>query len=31
MLMIGFTGFDIISKGIDRTAPRDIPEKEEVE
>jgi hypothetical protein len=25
MLMIGFTGFDIITKAPDRTAPRDIP------
>ncbi|HPN26756.1 MAG TPA: hypothetical protein PLI24_05655 [Candidatus Cloacimonas sp.] len=31
MLMIGFTGFDIISKAPDRTAPRNIPVKEEVE
>lgn len=31
MLMLGFTGFDIIGKGTDRTAPRDIPEKEEQE
>ncbi|MCB5245924.1 MAG: hypothetical protein LHW61_04635 [Candidatus Cloacimonetes bacterium] len=29
LLMIGFTGFDIFSKPIDRTMPRDIPEKEE--
>jgi len=28
LLMIGFTGFDIFSKPIDRTVPRDIPEKE---
>ena len=31
MLMIGFTGFDIISKAVDRTSPRYIPEKEDVE
>lgn len=31
MLMLGFTGFDFISKAPDRTAPRTIPEKEEVE
>jgi hypothetical protein len=30
MMMLGFTGFDIIGKGSDRTAPRDIPEKEEL-
>lgn len=30
MMLIGFTGFDIISKAIDRTAPRDIPEAEEL-
>lgn len=29
MLMLGFTGFDIIGRGTDRTAPRDIPDKEE--
>ncbi len=29
MLMLGFTGFDIIGRGTDRTAPRDIPQKEE--
>lgn len=29
MLMIGFTGFDVISKATDRTAPREIPEKED--
>ncbi len=31
MLMIGFTGYDIISKGKDKTAPRNIPEKEDIE
>lgn len=31
MLMIGFTGFDILSKAPDRKAPRDIPEKEDTE
>lgn len=31
MLMLGFTGFDIIGKGADRTVPRDIPEKEGLE
>ena len=31
MLMIGFTGFDIISRANDRTAPREIPVKEEIE
>ncbi|HQO17928.1 MAG TPA: hypothetical protein PLJ85_01995 [Candidatus Cloacimonas sp.] len=31
MLMIGFTGFDIISKAVDRTSPRYIPKKEDVE
>lgn len=30
MMMIGFTGFDIISRAIDRTAPRDIPKAEEL-
>ena len=30
-LMIGFTGYDIISKGKDKTAPRNIPEKEDIE
>jgi len=30
MMMIGFTGFDIISKAIDRTAPREIPKAEEL-
>ncbi|MDY0150724.1 MAG: hypothetical protein RBS43_00450 [Candidatus Cloacimonas sp.] len=29
MLMIGFTGFDVMAKASDRTAPRDIPVKEE--
>ena len=31
MLMLGFTGFDIISKAKDNTRPRDIPVKEELE
>lgn len=31
MLMLGFTGFDIIGKAGDRTAPRDIPVKEEMD
>jgi len=30
MMLIGFTGFDIISRAIDRTAPRDIPKAEEL-
>ncbi len=30
LLMIGFTGFDILAKASDRTAPREIPEKEDV-
>lgn len=30
MLMFGFTGFDIITKASDRTAPRDIPQKEDL-
>jgi hypothetical protein len=30
LLMFGFTGFDIITKAADRTAPREIPEKEEL-
>ena len=30
MLMLGFTGFDLITKGSDRTAPRDIPVKEDL-
>lgn len=30
MMMLGFTGFDVIGKAGDRTAPRDIPEKEEL-
>lgn len=30
MLMIGFTGFDILSKAPDRTEPREIPEKEDL-
>ena len=30
MMMLGLTGFDIIGKASDRTAPRDIPEKEEL-
>lgn len=31
MLMLGFTGFDLITKAADRTAPREIPVKEELE
>lgn len=31
LLMLGFTGFDILSKAPDRSAPREIPEKEDVE
>ena len=31
MFMLGFTGFDIIGKAGDRTAPRDIPVKEEMD
>lgn len=31
MFMLGFTGFDIIGKASDRTAPRDIPVKEEID
>jgi len=31
MFMMGFTGFDIIGKTGDRTAPRDIPVKEEID
>jgi hypothetical protein len=31
MMLIGFTGFDIISKAIDRTAPREIPKAEELQ
>ncbi|HNX37925.1 MAG TPA: hypothetical protein PL124_05135 [Candidatus Cloacimonadota bacterium] len=31
MLMVGFTGFDILSKSPDRKAPRDIPVKEDTE
>lgn len=30
MMLIGFTGFDIMSKALDRKAPRFIPEAEEV-
>lgn len=30
MLMFGFTGFDILTKASDRTAPRDIPQKEDL-
>jgi len=30
LLMFGFTGFDILSKAPDRTAPREIPEKEDL-
>lgn len=30
LLMFGFTGFDILNKAPDRTAPRDIPEKEDI-
>lgn len=29
MFMLGFTGFDVLSKAADRKAPRDIPVKEE--
>jgi hypothetical protein len=31
MMLIGFTGFDILGKAPDRTAPRDIPEAEEIQ
>ncbi len=31
MMMLGFTGFDIITKDVDRTAPRYIPEAEELQ
>ena len=31
MFLIGITGFDLFSKAVDRTAPRDIPKAEEVE
>lgn len=31
LLMLGFSGFDIISKAPNRTAPRDIPVKDDVE
>ncbi|MCB5247126.1 MAG: hypothetical protein LHW57_03770 [Candidatus Cloacimonetes bacterium] len=31
LLMFGFTGFDILSKAPDRTAPREIPEKEDLQ
>lgn len=31
MLMLGFTGFDLIGKATNRTAPRDIPEREVME
>jgi hypothetical protein len=30
LLMFGFTGFDILGKAPDRTAPREIPEKEDI-
>ncbi|MBW6514370.1 MAG: hypothetical protein K0B87_06405 [Candidatus Syntrophosphaera sp.] len=30
LLMFGFTGFDILSKAPNRTAPRDIPQKEDI-
>jgi hypothetical protein len=30
LLMFGFTGFDILSKAPNRTAPREIPEKEDL-
>lgn len=31
LFLIGFTGFDIIGKAIDRTAPREIPKAEEIQ
>lgn len=31
LLMFGFTGFDILSKAPDRTAPREIPQKEDLQ
>lgn len=31
MFMFGITGFDIISKAPDRTAPREIPKAEEIQ
>lgn len=31
MMLFGFTGFDIISKAPDRTAPREIPKAEEIQ
>lgn len=31
LLMFGFTGFDILNKAPDRTEPREIPEKEDIE
>lgn len=31
MLLFGFTGFDVFNKAMDRTAPREIPIKEELE
>lgn len=31
MLMLGFTGFDLIGKATNRTAPREIPEREVME
>ena len=30
MLMVGFTGFDVLSKAPDRKAPREIPEAEDI-
>ncbi|GAB1366591.1 hypothetical protein MASR1M36_14620 [Candidatus Cloacimonadaceae bacterium] len=30
MFLLGFTGFDLISRSADRTAPRSIPQKEEM-
>ena len=30
LMMFGFTGFDIFSKSADRSAPREIPEKEDI-
>ncbi|MGC9361767.1 MAG: hypothetical protein ACP5F3_02455 [Candidatus Syntrophosphaera sp.] len=31
LLMFGFTGFDILNKAPDRTAPREIPEEEDIQ
>lgn len=31
LMMFGFTGFDILGKAPDRSAPREIPEKEDIE